>query len=126
MSEKHDGNNIASSYFNKALQLLGITPGSTGGSLKDPVKVVFKNKEDRDAYLRFMQSDPEKNKDFPLELNSYNIEEIVITPEKPLVIEPEPDGKPAIVNIGTLTMKSGGQILCNTNAFVTVGEFIKN
>lgn len=112
-------------FYNHVLALLGISPQSGPLSIDKPVKVAFNTTEERDAYIRFTRSAIEQNLDFPMELNSYNAETVVVTPSSPLLIEAEKDGRPVIVNIGTLIMEPGGQIECYTKAFVTVGEFIK-
>src|SRR5688572_19699661 len=85
-------------FFRHVLGLLGISPETGPFSLDKPVKVVFKTREERDAYIRFTQSAVEKNQDFPMELNSYHVENVVVTPSSPLLIEPEKDGKPKILN----------------------------
>ncbi|MCD1257845.1 hypothetical protein B5M42_003185 [Paenibacillus athensensis] len=62
---------------------------------------------------------------FPMRANVYAVENIVVTKDNPLIIEP--DGHdPVPVVCDTLTLEPGGQIICNAPVIMTVNTFIKN
>lgn len=61
---------------------------------------------------------------FPLNATAYAGEDIVVTADNPLIIEP--DGHdPVIVTFNSVTLEQGGQIICEAPVIMTVNTFIK-
>jgi|GEM_PF-3279827 len=69
--------------------------------------------------------DPVNKRYFPMRATVFAVENIVVTKDHPLVIEP--DGHdPVPVICDTLTLEPGGQIICNAPVLMIVNTFIKN
>ncbi|WP_183559338.1 hypothetical protein [Mucilaginibacter sp. SP1R1] len=139
MEKNKSGGNPANGSFQKAVALLGISPDKiskeqlhtsaaakalsddAGKSLIKPVKIVFESSKHGDEFWAFANSD---NTDKPAEITTFTADNVVVTPNAPLIIKPS--GKePVVVNIDTLTMEPGGQIQCLTSVILNVTTFIK-
>lgn len=133
-----------SSLYYQVLDLLGVVPTAvatdrltTGGDMDNivadgyadsfirPVKVRFKSDAGKTAFMALAGCTHLPASAIPEEVVAFNAQSVVVTPGNPLVIESK-DDNPAIVNIDTLTLESGGQIICNSSAIVTITTFIKN
>lgn len=61
---------------------------------------------------------------FPMSMSAYACENITVTADNPLVIEPH-GHDPVSVVVNTLTLEPGGQIICEAPVIMTVNTFIK-
>ncbi|MBW7474095.1 hypothetical protein K0T92_05020 [Paenibacillus oenotherae] len=61
---------------------------------------------------------------FPMSATAYAGEDIVVTANNPLIIEPH-GHDPVIVTFNTVTLEQGGQIICDAPVIMTVNTFTK-
>lgn len=62
---------------------------------------------------------------FPIRAGVFAVEDIVVKPNHPLVIEPEEGHDPVILNVNSITLAPGGQIFCHTPVIIIANKFIK-
>jgi hypothetical protein len=139
MEKNNTGDNLSTGRFQQAVDQLGISSDKinperlqtspftklvtddSDTSIIRPVKVAFDNVAQRDSFLSFANY---SNDNFPMEVITFSANDVVVTAQNPLVIGPS-GTNPVIVNIGTLTIETGGQIECLTSVIMNVTTFIK-
>jgi hypothetical protein len=62
---------------------------------------------------------------FPMTMNAFTAEDIVVTADNPLIISPQ-GHDPVSVTCNTLTLEPGGQIICEAPVILTCNTFTKN
>lgn len=62
---------------------------------------------------------------FPIQVGVFSVEDIVVKPDHPLVIEPEEGHDPLILNVNSITLEPGGQIFCHTPVIIIANKFVK-
>ncbi|WP_010502012.1 hypothetical protein [Paenibacillus elgii] len=62
---------------------------------------------------------------FPIQAGVFAVNDIVVKPDHPLVIEPEEGHDPVILNVNSITLEPGGQIFCHTPVIIIANKFIK-
>ncbi len=65
-----------------------------------------------------------KRRYFPMKAVVYAAEDIVVTKDNPLVIEPQ-GHDPVIVAANSITLEPEGQIICHAPVIITANQFIK-